>query len=436
MRRLSLQSFLVAAWFFVGAKLVADSGHEWVQFRGNSANGISSAEEIPLTWSDSESVLWKTALPGPGSSSPVISGDRVFLTSYSGYGVGDGDPGELESLVRHLICLSRRDGKVLWVKDVPARLPEDPYRGYISEHGYASNTPVVDDDSVFVFFGKTGVLAFDHDGNERWRTSVGRESSNRRWGSASSLILSGDKVIVNASDESQSIRALNRSTGKEMWRAEAASLELAYGTPQVALRGDGAKDVVLCVPNEIWGLNEATGKLRWYAETGLPGNICPTITVSEGVAYGFGGYPTKGSFGVRLGGSGDVSQSHLLWKSRISSYVGSPVQHEGHLYWVTDGGKMICVEAASGTLKYEEALPGLRSTRNRAVYASVIWAEDRLFAVTRFSGTYVVEAEPRFEVVARNVLAADETQFNGTPAIVDGLIILRSDRFAYAIGSL
>ena len=97
MRRLLLQSFLVAGLFLVGAKLVADSGHDWVQFRGNSADGISAAEGIPLTWSDSENVLWKTALPGPGSSSPVISGDRVFLTSYSGYGVGDGDPGDQDT---------------------------------------------------------------------------------------------------------------------------------------------------------------------------------------------------------------------------------------------------------------------------------------------------------------------------------------------------
>ena len=132
--------------------------------------------------------------------------------------------------------IDREDGKVIWRRKVKAEMPEDPFAGMgIPEHGYASNTPATDGERVYAFFGKTGVLAFDLDGNQLWHVNVGKESSNRRWGSSASLILYKDMVIVNASEESQSIRALDKLTGKEIWKAEASSLELAYGTPLLAL---------------------------------------------------------------------------------------------------------------------------------------------------------------------------------------------------------
>ena len=408
---------------------------DWRQFRGENSNGRAEDGDVPVRWSESENLLWRAEMPGPGSSSPIVTGEHVFVTSYTGYGVDPTDPGEMSHLARQLVCLNRRDGSLRWKREVPARLPEDPFRGYISEHGYASSTPVTDGEMVYVFFGKTGAIAFDLAGNEKWRADLGQESSNRRWGSAASPILHKDFLIVNASDESQSVRAFDKRSGKEVWRAEAASLELAYGTAQIASRPTGGEDLVLAVPGEVWGLNAETGKLRWYAETGLSGNICPSLTLSSGIAYGFGGYPTQGSFAVRLSGEGDVTASHVLWKSRVSSYVASPVLHEGHLFWVSDRGDAMCANASDGSLVFSERLPGLSDAgRKRPAYASLVYAAERFYAVTRFSGTYVFKAQPSFELLATNQLS-DATQFNGTPAISGDQIYLRSDKFVYALGS-
>lgn len=408
---------------------------EWLQFRGEHSNGKSGDLQVPVHWSTQKNLKWKTLLPGPGSSSPIVVKDQVLVTCYSGYGVDDGDPGEMENLVRHLVCVDRSDGRVRWERKIPAKLPEDPYRGYISEHGYASNTPVSNGREVFVFFGKTGVIALDLKGGELWRADVGQESSNRRWGSAASLTLHGENVIVNASEESQSIRALNQRTGEQVWIAEASSLELAYGTPLLAALETGKTSLLIAVPGEVWGLNPNTGKLDWYAETGLPGNICPSLSVANGVVYGFGGFPTRGSFAVRLGGRGDVTSSHMFWTSRASSYVASPVFHEGYLYWVDDRGDAVCIKAGDGSVQFRERLPGLGSSRRRAVYASVIYAADKLYAVSRYSGAYILEAKPSFSLIAQNRLEGDDSQFNGTPAFADNGIYIRSDRYLYCISA-
>ena len=146
---------------------------DWPRFRGPNGSAVSEETGLPLTWSDTENIAWKAELPGPGSSSPIVSGDRVFVTCYSGYGVERSSSGDQEKLKRHLVCLSLRNGKVLWQKSVPATLPEDRYGGQLSEHGYATHTPAADGQRVFVFFGKSGVLAFDWEGNQLWQTSVG-----------------------------------------------------------------------------------------------------------------------------------------------------------------------------------------------------------------------------------------------------------------------
>jgi outer membrane protein assembly factor BamB len=210
---------------------LAASASDWTQFRGPNGSGIAAADAQPANaWSDSQNLNWKVALPGPGSSSPIVTGERVFATCYSGYGDGSGG-GSPEKLVRHLVCVARTTGKVLWDKSVAAELPEDPYSGNLREHGYASNTPVTDGERVYVFFGKTGVVAFDLEGRQLWKVSVGKQSSNRRWGSGASPILCQNMVIVNAAEESRSVLALDKLTGKEVWRAAVDSLELSFVTP-------------------------------------------------------------------------------------------------------------------------------------------------------------------------------------------------------------
>jgi outer membrane protein assembly factor BamB len=404
----------------MGAPLGAS---DWTRFRGPGGAGISDDANVAVTWSESENLKWKTPLPGAGSSSPIVVGDRVFVTCFSG---------EANSLKRYLVCVGRQDGAVAWSKSVDAEQPEDAYQGYLTQHGYASNTPVTDGERVYAFFGKTGVLAFDLDGKQLWQVNVGKESSNRRWGSAASLILYKDTVIVNASEESQSIRALDQATGREIWSVPAASLELTYGTPILVKLDNNRTDLVISVPSEVWGLNPDTGKLTWYAATKLTGNICPSIVAGDGVIYTFGGFRSSGSHAIRLGGKGDVTDSHMLWSSRNSSYVATPLLHQGHLYWVDDRGQAFCVEAKSGNLVYRERLRGV-SSGGRPFYASPILAGGKLYVVSRRDGTFVFAAKPEFEQVAQNKFVSDETDFSATPAVSNGELILRSGAFLYSV---
>jgi len=411
---------LIVVLLLCGTVAVAE---DWSRFRGPDGAGISADAAIPVTWNESENLKWKTPLPGAGSSSPIVVGDRIFVTSFSGEG---------QSLERQLVCIDRKDGAIQWTQSVVAEQPEDAYQGYLKEHGYASSTPVSDGNSVFAFFGKSGVIAFDLDGTQLWKVSVGKESSNRRWGSAASLTLYKDTVIVNASEESQSVRALDKATGKEAWKASAGSLELAYGTPTLVKVDDNRSELVMGVPGEVWGLNADTGKLTWYAETTLTGNICPSVVIDGDIAFVFGGYQSSGSHAIRVGGKGDVTDSHMVWSTRNSSYVATPILHEGHLYWVDDRGQAFCVEAKSGELVYRERLKGVDSG-GRPFYASPVLAGGKLYVVSRWNGTFVFAAKPEFEQIAQNKFESDESDFSATPAISNGELFLRSGKFLYCV---
>lgn len=401
---------------------------DWSQFRGSGARGIARSA-VPLAWSQTENLRWKTPLPGPGSSSPIVHGDRVFVTSYSGV-EGNGAPAQL---VRHLLCIDRATGKVNWQRQIALEGPEDSYQGYLTEHGYASNTPVTDGQTVFAFFGKSGVVAFAMDGKELWRTGVGRESSNRHWGSGASLILHGDLVICNASEESQSIRALDKQTGREVWKAEGAALELAYGTPGIVTLSDGKQELVVALPEEVWGLDPATGKLLWHAATALTGNVSPSVIVDGETIYVFGGRG-GGSVAVKAGGRGDVTKSHVLWTSRVTSYVATPLLHEGHLYWIDDRGQAFCSSAATGAEVYRQRVAEITSG-GRPVYASPVMADGRLYVVTRWNGTLVLPAAPRYEILGQNRFEGDESDSSGTPAVSNGEMFIRSGEFLYCVAA-
>jgi outer membrane protein assembly factor BamB len=395
-KRLEMKPLAAACLRFAAAILVAtatSAAADWNRFRGSDGSGISSDTKVPVMWSESEHLKWKRDLPGRGSSSPIVVGGRVYVTCYSGSGMGDSDGGQGKDLQRHLLCLDGGSGQIVWSKTVAAELPEDPFRGYLTEHGYASNTPTSDGQRVYAFFGKSGVLAFDLDGNQLWRVGVGKESSNRQWGSGASPILYKDLLIVNAAEESQSIRALDKRTGREVWKAEGAVLELAYGTPALVDVGDGRQELVLGLPNEVWGLNPDTGKLKWHAATSLAGNICPSIVHQDGIVYAFGGYRSVGSIAIRAGGKGDVTQSHVVWSSSVTSYVATPLLHDGHLYWVDDRGLAYCLDAKTGTEVYRERLPAVIAG-GKPVYASPVLAGGNLYVVSRWRGTYVLAAKP------------------------------------------
>ncbi len=313
-------------------------------------------------------------------------------------------------------------------------MPEDPYQGMgMPEHGYSTNTPVTDGETVFAFFGKSGVFAYDLKGNQLWQASVGTESGNRGWGTASSLILYKDLVIVNASEESQALIALDKKTGKTIWSAPASILELAYGTPVIAQVDKDRDDLVIAVPGEVWGLNPNTGKLVWFVETTLTGNLSPSVVIDEDKIYVFGGYRSSGSLAIQLGGTGNVTKSHILWTSRNSSYVVTPVLHEGNLYWIDDQGMYFCVSAKTGDLVEKKRVTGIRSG-GRPVYASPISISGKIYLQTRNSGLFVIAGEPSLNVLQQNKFASDDSVFNATPAVSQGQLFLRSYSKLYCVG--
>lgn len=409
----------LAAW--IGCGFGAAIAADWPRFLGPNGRAEAVGPPAPLAWSESENLRWKTALPGAGSSSPIVWKDRVYLTCYTRSG------GELE---RQVVAIDRGDGQSVWTKTVASPRRDDPYRGFLTEHGYASNTAVTDGERLYVFLGKSGVIAYSLDGEELWRVDVGSGSSNRQWGSAASLTLYGDTLIVNASEESFSIRALKKDTGEEVWKVQQAALELCYNTPTLAKAPSGRDELIVPTPGEVWSLNPKTGKLRWYAAIPLPSNVSPSAVVADGVAYLYGGRP-GGAAAIRLGGRGDVTDTHTVWTARDSSYVGTPVLHEGRLFWASDRGMAFCVDAATGETIVQRRLRGLSG--GRPFYASPLLSGDRILVPSRYDGVYVFSATPDFDQLAVHRFASDDSQFNATPALVDGELFLRSDKYLYCV---
>ena len=150
------------------------SSADWTRFRGPNGSGIPADKKaVPTTWNDKETVKWKTALPGPGSSSPIVVGNKIFVTCWSGYGTDDSRDAKIEDLKRHLLCIDRKTGKILWNKSVKAKLPEERYSGMFTQHGYATHTPVSDGKNVYAYFGKSGLHAFDLEGKKLWEADAG-----------------------------------------------------------------------------------------------------------------------------------------------------------------------------------------------------------------------------------------------------------------------
>lgn len=407
----------------------------WSRFRGPNGTGISFDKTIPSQWSESNNLLWKTKLPGAGSSSPVLTDQYVFVTCYSGYGGDSKNAGTVSQLKRELVCIQRSDGKIVWSRSVDAVQPEDPYQGMgVPEHGYATNSVATDGKTVFAFFGKSGVVAFDLQGNQLWKHSVGTDSGNRRWGTAASLVLYDQMLIVNAAEEARAIIALDKTTGNEVWKADAKRLELSYGTPAIVNVDPSRDDLVIAVPSEIWGMNPRTGKLVWYAETSMTDNLSPSVIVDGKKIFAFGGYRSSGSLAIEAGGEGDVTKSKILWSSRNTSYVATPVLHEGRLHWIDDRGTYYCQDAATGELVHRERVQGL-SGAGRPVYASPIVINGLVFIQTRSSGVFVIEPGNEFKVLSQNTFTSDESQFNATPAVDSGQLFLRSDRYLYCVSS-
>lgn len=394
------------------------SGADWPQFRGPGGLGLAEDTGLPTEWSESTNVLWKADLPGPGTSSPIVVGERVLLTSYSGYGLDEANPGDPTRLVRHVHCF-RTDGTPLWTADVPSPGGEEPFAGFLALHGYASSTPASDGQAVYVFFGRSGVLAYDLDGNQLWQRSVGEGSHN--WGSATSPVLTDDLVIVNASVESNALVALHKKDGSVAWQQGNASR--SWGSP-LLIDVDGERQVVLSIEGAIGAFDASNGESLWYCR-GVQDYVCPTLVAGDGLVYAIGGRQAQ-CLAVRPDGRGDVTQSHIAWQTAVGSNVTSPVCYDGHLYWISDRGIAYCVRTSDGQVMYEE-----RTDAGR-VYASPTIADGKIYVPSRENGCFVLQAAPQFEVLAHNRL--DPSVANAGVAVHEGRLLIRTNRALYCLG--
>ncbi len=426
---LVLIPWAVTAFLCGAGSGVAAEATGWSRFRGPNGSAVSDAHGLPVKWDSQNGVAWKTPLPGPGSSSPIVVGDKVFLTCYSGYGTNREKPGEKNDLERHLLCVSLNDGAVIWDKSVAASQPEDSYSGFIRDHGYATSTPASDGERVFVFYGKTGVLAYDLAGKELWRTSVGNGSAQNNWGSGSSPILYRDLVIVNAAAESKSLIALDQKTGKQVWKTEASSLHGSWSTPVLVDAPQGKTELALSAPHEVWGFDPDNGEFLWFADGIDDRTICGSLIARDGIVYAVGGR-SGSAVAVRSGGRDDVTKSHTIWKKSLSSYVPSPVLAGDRILCVNERGILGCLSAKDGESLFQQRLSGAGG-----VYASPVVADGKAYLVTRQNGTFVISLTGQGEVLSTNTLD-DESDFNASPAIIDGKLLLRSNRFLYCVSDV
>ncbi len=401
---------------------VVPANDDWPRFRGPSGMGVSEATGLPVKWSDDENLVWKTPLPGAGASSPIVWSDHVYLTCYSGYLVPGESRGSLDDLQRHLVCVRRDDGEILWDQSVNAKLPEE---SGIRDHGYAANTPAADADRVYTFFGKSGVFAYDHQGEQLWHADVGSNTSG--WGTAASPVLYKDMVFINASVESESLIALDRRTGEEKWRA--GGIKESWNTPLVVKTTSGDEELVVAVHGKVLAFNPASGERLWSCDTDISWYMVLSAVAADGIVYILGGRSGTAALAVRAGGRGDVTATHRLWTSNKGSNVTSPVYHDGHLYWMHEKlGIAYCARADTGELVYEERL-------NRAgqVYASTLLADGRVYHLTRSGTMFTLAAKPQFELLATNELR-DDSVFNASPAVAGKRLLLRSDENLYCVG--
>lgn len=399
-------------------------GEDWTQFRGPDF-GRTPLRNIAEAW-DTDAIAWKSPLQGRGASSPVVFGNHIYLTAFTGYAIDANDPGDPARLVRHLLCFDLATGDLLWQRSIADESEKDPFSTWgTAKAGYASSSATVDASGVYVLFGSTGLVAFTHDGQERWRTFCGNDTHD--YPARKSPIIYNESVIVNASYECGDLIAVKKSDGSEKWRQK--DLQQAWNTPVVYQSRSGEDELAVAAIDEIRAVNPNTGEQRWTC-AGFEDYVCPSLVVENGIVYAIGG--RKGAaMAVRSGGRGNVTKTHRLWEINKGANVSSPVYHNGYLFWAKDkGGILYCVHTERGEVAYEKRL----RPSSGEIYATPLLADGRLYYVSRENGIFVVAAKPEFELLAHTQLEDDESLFAASPVpLPDGSVLLRSDRFLYRL---
>jgi outer membrane protein assembly factor BamB len=406
----------------LGAAAAAPSAENWPQWRGPALNGISPEKNLPVRWSKTENVAWKLPMPDWSGSTPIVWGDRIFLSVAEG--------GDL-----YLWCVDRTRGVALWKQ----RLGGGNVR--MQKQNMSSPSPVTDGRNVWAMTG-TGILkAFDLAGKEIWMRDIQRDYGRfgLQWGYGSSPLLHEDALYVQVlhgmrtNDPSYLLR-IDKATGKTIWRVERptqARFESpdAYTTPAL-LRYGASTEIVITGGDVVTGHDPATGKELWRANGLNPSNDGSYRLVASPVVYGdviVAPSRERPIIALRAGGRGDVTRSHVLWSSGNGADVPTPVTDGTYLYVVNDRGIMWCIDLKTGKDVYSR-----QRVRSATYSGSPVIADGRIYVTNEDGVTVVVKAGPTFQVLAENDL--DDYTLS-SPAISDGQIFIRTSKFLYAIGS-
>jgi outer membrane protein assembly factor BamB len=391
----------------------------WPAWRGPNGDGMTTETKLPLTWSATENVKWKVPLPEPGNSTPVIWGDRIFLTQNL-------------ATRRTLLCLDRKDGRTLWQAGPEWREKERTH----PTNPYCSASAVTDGERVIAFFGSAGLWCWDFAGQELWHVDLGRQ--DHEWGYAPSPVIHGDLVYLNfGPGERTFLVALDKRTGKEAWRktippvtpklprndgfgAKADGMIGSWATPLIVPGGKHA-ELVMTWPEKIVSYDPASGAELWSAD-GLNPLIYSTTMAGDGVVIACGGYGGS-TLAVQRGGE------RLWFKPRDKQRIGSGVITGGFFYMINTPGTVQCLELKTGKEVWEERLIG--STAKGESWSSMILSGDRLYVTNQASDTFVLRAAPKYEKLALNALG--DGLSNSSLAVSDGEFFLRTHRHLWCI---
>ncbi len=434
------------ALIFVGPLLAAEPEPtreaRWPGWRGSDGQGIVREPGLPLEWSATRNVAWKTEIPGRGHSSPIVWGNRIFLTTAI---EGDVDPAAKP--VKHTIdgqdfvhpdgvgadrrhtfevlALDATTGKILWRKTAWQGAPYDTRH---RRGSFASPTPVTDGTLVYAYFGGEGLFAYDFGGKLAWKYLLGGIATMGVGVGSSPLLYKGLVILLCDEDngEKSFVAALDKKTGKEVWRVP-RKIEASWATPVLVRAGE--RDELITAGNQhVLAYDPATGKELWRMK-GLASNAVPSPVVGDNLVVLSSGYPEKVAVAVRPGGSGDITGTdRVLWTyNKGTAYVPSPILYDGLVYLMTDKGLLTCLDARTGAVKYE----GARLPVPANFMASPVALAGSLLLMSQDGDTFVVKAGPQFEVVRTNALGEP---ISASAAAAPGRLFIRGERHLFAIG--
>ena len=427
--------------FVASVQAQSSTQAHWPQWRGPFFNGLARGD-APTDWNDTKNIKWKANIPGRGFSTPVIWGDRIFLTTAVPTGKpaaqptvadqapttrrGPGDAGPQAEQRFDVLCLDRKTGKVLWQKTAKVAVPHE---GYHRVYGsFASNSPSTDGRYVYVSFGSRGIFCYDFNGKLIWEKDLGVQMKMRlAFGEGSAPLLMDDRLIAVFDHESGSfIVALDKRSGKELWRVvrdEGSS----WSTP-LAIEHGGRTQVVVAATKRVRSYDSKNGNLLWET-AGLGANVIPVPVYSGGLVYVMSGYRDPRLMAIKLGKEGDLTNSDaVVWsQTRGLAYTTSPVLHENKLYVATDNGMLSAFNAVTGEPFYSQ----VRLPVSYNLKASPVAANGKLYLATENEDVVVLKLGEKFEVLATNKLT--DQVFIATPVIADGEIFLRGQNTLFCI---